>query len=178
MNEAIQTDYAGVQFRSRLEATWAAFFDLVGWPWEYEPIDLNGYIPDFVLTFSDPLLVEVKPALYYAHLHQHTNRIEESGWQHEALIVGAKVFDRYGEDPDEGLLGLLAERAEGGWAWAPAVFHHCIRCHQFSLFSSDYKWSCRTSGCYDGNSYHKTVDLEKARVLFNRAKGLTQWRAT
>ena len=30
------TTYADVKFRSRLEARWAAFFDLAGWRWEYE----------------------------------------------------------------------------------------------------------------------------------------------
>lgn len=43
------TLYNGVQFRSRLEARWAAFFDLVGWGWEYEPIDLVGWVPDFIV---------------------------------------------------------------------------------------------------------------------------------
>lgn len=67
---AIPTMYAGVQFRSRLEARWAAFFDLVGWKWEYEPFDLEGYIPDFRLfdiargSYIDAIypemLVEVK----------------------------------------------------------------------------------------------------------------------
>jgi hypothetical protein len=33
----IVTEYAGARFRSRLEARWAAFFDLCGWRWEYEP---------------------------------------------------------------------------------------------------------------------------------------------
>lgn len=46
---AIPTVYAGVQMRSRLEATWAAFFDQMGWKWSYEPVDLDGWIPDFVL---------------------------------------------------------------------------------------------------------------------------------
>lgn len=46
------TQYAGVNFRSRLEARWAAFFDLRGWRWEYEPIDLQGWVPDFRLTLS------------------------------------------------------------------------------------------------------------------------------
>ena len=72
------TQYAGVNFRSRLEARWAAFFDLRGWHWEYEPIDLQGWVPDFRLilppTKSHPKeyygmkfvrdprpLVEVKP---------------------------------------------------------------------------------------------------------------------
>ena len=59
--EAIQTTYAGVKFRSRLEARWAAFFDLAGWPWEYEPFDLHQWIPDFRLTGAHRVLCEVKP---------------------------------------------------------------------------------------------------------------------
>lgn len=70
------TMYNGVQYRSRLEARWAAFFDLVGWTHEYEPIDLPGWSPDFRVVFpcghsecngSHSLLVEVKP---YLSLHQ------------------------------------------------------------------------------------------------------------
>ena len=56
MNElkAIQTEYKGYRFRSRLEARWAVFFDTLGVKWEYEPegYDLgNGvyYLPDFLL---------------------------------------------------------------------------------------------------------------------------------
>lgn len=44
---SIPTRYRNTEFRSRLEARWAAFFDLAGWKWKYEPIDLNGWIPDF-----------------------------------------------------------------------------------------------------------------------------------
>lgn len=62
--KAIPTTYAGVRFRSRLEARWAAFFDLCGIKWEYEPFDLDGWAPDFLLRdlISAPVaLVEVKP---------------------------------------------------------------------------------------------------------------------
>jgi hypothetical protein len=45
------TKYVGVQFRSRLEARWAAFFDLANWQWSYEPIDLEGWTPDFQASF-------------------------------------------------------------------------------------------------------------------------------
>ncbi len=47
---AIETVYKRVKFRSRLEARWAAFFDLAGLNWKYEPIDLEGWIPDFWLA--------------------------------------------------------------------------------------------------------------------------------
>ncbi len=60
--KAIPTEYAGVNFRSRTEARWAAFFDLVGLKWDYEPLDLEGWAPDFLLrTPLTNVLVEVKP---------------------------------------------------------------------------------------------------------------------
>lgn len=46
---AIRTKYNNTWFRSRLEARWAAVFDTLGWRWNYEPFDLNGWIPDFQL---------------------------------------------------------------------------------------------------------------------------------
>lgn len=81
---AIPTKYAGVQFRSRLEARWAAMFDLLGWKWEYEPIDLNGYIPDFIVTkvsnFTLHELFEVKPAGDVRAMQDAEHKIDTSGW--------------------------------------------------------------------------------------------------
>lgn len=68
--KAHPTTYNGVEFRSRLEATWAAYFDIMKWEWEYEPIDLKGWVPDFYVKFPcmhnecnghHELYVEVKP---------------------------------------------------------------------------------------------------------------------
>jgi hypothetical protein len=68
--KAHPTQYAGVQFRSRLEARWACFLDLIGWDWQYEPLDILGWSPDFRVEFpcghsdcpnTHVLLVEVKP---------------------------------------------------------------------------------------------------------------------
>ena len=71
---AIKTRYKGISFRSRLEAKWAAFFDLCEWRWEYEPVDFRfentGWIPDFFVEFpcghsecngSHTIYAEVKP---------------------------------------------------------------------------------------------------------------------
>jgi len=62
---AIETYYAGVLFRSRLEARWAVFFDQlrVKWFYEYEGYKLPSgtkYVPDFWLHELG-LLVEIKP---------------------------------------------------------------------------------------------------------------------
>ena len=53
--KAIQTEYKGYLFRSRLEARWAVFFDACGVRWEYEPegYDLGDgiyYLPDFLFV--------------------------------------------------------------------------------------------------------------------------------
>ena len=57
---AIPTLYRGRMYRSRLEARWAAFFDRLGWTYEYEPFDLGKWSPDFLLPGLN-LMVEVKP---------------------------------------------------------------------------------------------------------------------
>ena len=59
------TLYNGTQYRSELEATWAAFFELRGINAEYEPaLDLISWRPDFLVRVADDfLLTEVKPFL-------------------------------------------------------------------------------------------------------------------
>lgn len=65
--KAIETIYKGIKFRSKLEATWAVFFDRLGIKYKYEPetFQLDGvyYLPDFLLPnlFNIPVYVEVKP---------------------------------------------------------------------------------------------------------------------
>jgi hypothetical protein len=68
---AIPTMYGGIRFRSRLEARWAAFFDLCGFAWEYEPTDFKGWIPDFSLRIDGHGLVyaEVKPITEFNQAH-------------------------------------------------------------------------------------------------------------
>src|SRR6266542_823362 len=74
--EAKPTLYAGRQFRSRLEARWAVFFDSLKIKWQYEPamfnlgfatindkqVYLGGYLPDFYFPDLE-VWVEVKPII-------------------------------------------------------------------------------------------------------------------
>ena len=59
-----------MQFRTRLEAQWAAFFDLAKWEWRVNPAPVGDWAPDFRVTFpcthsecggSHTLLVAVLP---------------------------------------------------------------------------------------------------------------------
>jgi hypothetical protein len=61
--KAKPTTYAQVEFRSRLEARWATFFDLLNLEWEYEPertrVEGVYYQPDF-LVCNLPFIVPTK----------------------------------------------------------------------------------------------------------------------
>lgn len=64
MIKAIETEYNGYRFRSRLEARWAVFFDALGIKYEYEPegfeLSCGRYLPDFYLS-EFAVYVEIKP---------------------------------------------------------------------------------------------------------------------
>jgi hypothetical protein len=69
--KAIETEYKGYKFRSRLEARWAVFFDAldIKWCYELEGYEFsNGvrYLPDFYLPNfhqAGGIFVEVKPEI-------------------------------------------------------------------------------------------------------------------
>lgn len=61
--------YNGRSYRSRLEAKWQCMFDYLGWQSEYEPVEINGYNPDFIIRCTsssyptNSIIVEVKPSV-------------------------------------------------------------------------------------------------------------------
>lgn len=59
----IPTTYKGIRFRSRAEACWAVLMDELGWAWEYEPIDLDGYIPDFLVMLEPTMPIRIFPTM-------------------------------------------------------------------------------------------------------------------
>jgi len=73
--QAIQTNYRGYRFRSRLEARWAVFFDALDLSFEYEKEgfildDGTPYLPDFWLPALQ-LWVEIKGELTVDETEKH-----------------------------------------------------------------------------------------------------------
>lgn len=73
-------EYNGLKFKTELEAIWAAFFDLAGWQWWYNPAPVDNWSPDFKVTFpcehsectgSHTLLVSVVPTKDLKSLRKH-----------------------------------------------------------------------------------------------------------
>ncbi len=102
----------GIQFRSRIEAQWAYIFEKLGWNWEYEPIDLEGYIPDFIIKFGDEdILIEIKgdTNIWKEEVYKpHKEKIIKSGWKGMFGILGCvyKITENW-EDSNCPIIGKV-----------------------------------------------------------------------
>jgi hypothetical protein len=82
--------YAGVQFDSTLEAQWAAFFDLVGWKWEYKKAHSSGWTPTFMLRGT--------AEFFYIEVQPFESRIEL--WKDTQQCIKSLLLKTAKNDPD------------------------------------------------------------------------------
>lgn len=192
-SRAIATHYAGARFRSRLEARWAAFFDLCGWRWEYEPPEEDGWIPDFALIGAkDVVKVEVKPINWvgnrkdmdkqtkaYPDLEKvkkycealNQNHDYERGWiEEDILILGSYPhhldwMDGYHQPT----LGFLLQDG------CPAVITkiHIRDQDRFDFCSADMSYHMRMSGFYNG--HFQEAESDDVDALWRQAGAKVQW---
>ncbi len=106
-----ETYYRGIWFRGRTEALWAAVFDLLRLPWEYEP-NGDSTFPDFRIGSKGAVwYVEVKGGL---QLEGRRMKLEEHPDFHRFLA-------RLGDEDDVTLAGpdgqMWRPRPGGGGEW-------------------------------------------------------------
>ncbi len=175
---AIPTTYAGVNFRSRLEARWAAFFDLVGWEYSYEPIDLDGWIPDFVLHGAKQrVLVEVKPIFEADHnlLDRLSRSAIRSGYRNDILALGAEPLWEI-KNWTCFAFGWLGEYCgpEQGHGWGEAIVHSgggLGFCHSTGI------WRNRITGYHDGDAGAGSEEHDEyISWAWNEAGNAMQWQ--
>jgi hypothetical protein len=179
--------YGGVQYRSRLEARYAAFFYFLGWHYEYEPFDLCGWVPDFALIGdNETVLVEVKPYTQASETEETKRKIIRalSGVNNEVLLAGA--FCRYASAHDGWTCGWLLERT---WFpdvdydnWNEAVIIHSPpgACrhdetivsteHRYGLIHNLHSFHDRINGLC-----HKCCDADKTYQAWDAAGNVVQW---
>ena len=147
-------------YRSRLEARWAAFFDRLGWKYEYEPFDLPGWSPDFMLFGKHPILVEVKPVVSFPD--SAAVKILEALSQapdiecSELLIVGASLLtSEYADNPQIGwtVEANLDESGEVVYGGPAVLGLWCDGKGKYGYCSADQSFRDRISGGYDGGCW-------------------------
>jgi len=184
---AVSIKYNGVTYRSVLEATWAAFFDVVGWKYDYEPKRYGDWLVDFVIHGHKDIPVEVKPVTVFpvevsdkidecvpaippgdpASLLDKTELIQSEDEDQEVLILGeSPIFDA-------GYLGWIRE---GGW-WDKAAFGFWSAgsgtlgfCHDMQSFGD------RISGGYDGGCHGNYPTVERVNNYVRRMWRLAEDR--
>jgi|SanBayMetagenome_1026888.scaffolds.fasta_scaffold06400_2 hypothetical protein len=183
---AIETRYNGIQFRSRLEAKWAAMFDLLGWEWVYEPTDFKGWIPDFAIHGIRTIYVEVKPVDEFPH--DAAAKMDRSGCYERMLIVGGRAPFQATVPHD--MSADCEFMAEGlpyfGWCqhpeysvWEPATFgRHGLDDHigfmGTAYFLADYTKK-RGSTNYTELPPGGGVSLREVELLWREASNRTRW---
>jgi hypothetical protein len=137
----IRTTYAGTRFRSRLEARWAAFFDLVGWEWTYEPFDIEGWIPDFLIHGDKPVLVEIGPC---ASLFEYRQKADKPLRYRDRPTVVLGISPIALPDQKAGLMvNEFRDRGDGAPSGsAPAYWFLCSTCHLLTIFGDDVDRPC------------------------------------
>ena len=188
--KAHPTVYGGRQYRSRLEAKWAAFFDRLGWQYEYEPIDFGSWSPDFVLLGDNgrQVYVEVKPITAMdADVTAKIDAAHPHGG--DALLVGLAPFrdkDAWPADlPFIGWIGqgascqMTADGAEMHWrGWDEAPFAWYMEAPGVPDFTSKQgSFHGALSGHYDGGSWGDAPKhCETIWRAWNDAANAVQWR--
>lgn len=178
-------NYKGIEFRSWTEARWAAWFDLAGWIWAYEPEGFGNYIPDFIIPTKKPLLVEVKPQYSLSEIHSAAwPKLRESGWAGEALILGGTISPYVGPDAIPGCVGLLAERHADAWDWGPAILcwtdgtddsgQEIPMGAHFGVYHYHGDHVCRV--CHQRHARLSDLELYRSQALHNEAHNLTKWK--
>lgn len=182
--KAIETTYAGIDFRSRLEARWAAFFDRIGWTWTYEPFDGDYYIPDFLIDGDRPMLVEVRPAVTRAEYEAQISTVKVPDWEGDVLILGASPFPRMrsgwalpagllGEWPD--LLEVAPEAGQNPRWWGNAEWRCCLFCGAVAVMHEIQSYACRPCGHHDGDGYCGEPDDRLLNKSWSEACNVTRW---
>jgi hypothetical protein len=181
---AIPTTYRGTNFRSRLEARWAAFFDLVGWRVVYEVGEGDRYLPDFLVLGDWPFFVEVGPCVTRSEYAAKSRDADRSASQlgRDVLVVGVSPVAWREPDPLEhaaaGLFGELLRDPEDGSVldWSAGMWGRCFTCRAVGVVHDYQTFALRPCGHHQGGSWGDHIRSDELEALWRHAGNDTQWQ--
>lgn len=132
MITSVPTTYAGVEFRSTLEADWAATLDSLGIVWQYEPeaVQLPSgavYRPDFYLPRIATWL-EVKGP----HMQRVSKAYELAASVSDPVVIGLA--------PER---GCITWQLVGAYRGDCAALAECRNCGAWWWLDVTGEWGCR-----------------------------------
>lgn len=177
----IRTSYAGIEFRSRLEARWAFLFGWLGWRWTYEPVDAAGYIPDFLIHGERPFFVEVGPVATLEEYKGKAGKPDQSSGElgRDVLVVGVDPVASIGGDAVAGWFGEAwfgRDQEDQPLWWERGNWATCRCCNRTGIYHSEASFALRPCGHYDGDHYLGQPDLDLLYRGWAGATNETQWR--
>ena len=177
----IPTIHKSRRYRSRLEAKWAAFFDLLGWHAEYEPFDCDGWIPDFAITTSTGfVLVEVKPiTMPSPDIYEKIDVANTDCYG--VLLVGLSPFEsrQDGASPGSAAIGWYSPSPKSGWIESNLA----VRKPLFDFYSRSgggirLHVIGRDQRAHDEEGAFLTSHIVPATTIWSNACNSVQWRRT
>lgn len=165
--KAIPTTYKGIEFRSKLEASYAKTLDELGikWTYEHNGYEIEGvkYLPDFWLPEISTFLEVKGPVVPGAEkardLAVASNPESDAWWYPKILVI---IGNEMGE------LRLASDDRDVSLA-------QCENCKRFWFMPDSCSYQCRTCGTHDGDhhimssSYNLTLSIIKE---VQRSKGV------
>lgn len=171
---AIPTTYKGITFRSRLEARWAVFFDVLGIHWEYEYHSCTDggvcYLPDFWLPsvhggvfWEIKQIYEYSKALesFYEDLAYRVSMLAQETQAPVVLSAGS---------PSEIIVTMQAERPLGRLLGPVVIFpysgNYRLQSPVLPCYCSNHKgWYMRRCDAGDPLLSERYRQLYRAKIL-------------
>ena len=177
--KALDTNYNGYRFRSRLEARWAVFMDAIGVKYEYEreAYDLDGlfYLPDFYLPQINAHL-EIKNDRPTEDEFEKASRLSRLTKVPTYIVFGQPEMPWSNNLPSsesaqkiqwEEINGLEVCTTDYSYWWCECP--HCNRCELHFNGRAD-RIAC---GCQKSEHGDKGYNFDSSRLLaaYNKARG-------
>jgi hypothetical protein len=155
--KAKPTLYKGNKYRSKLEARWACFFDLIGFQYEYEPCEFDGWTPDFIVYGSGGRVIyfEVKPFIDDTIIEDYLKRLRKLQLKANVILLSNEfeecknnggvlagyqlnrididyIHNYHGNrDLEKNILFALLDKKYGKKKWNPEWFNDRDSLHQY-----------------------------------------------
>jgi hypothetical protein len=167
--KAIETEYKGCLFRSRLEARWAVFFDELNIEWKYESEgfendDGDRYLPDFYLPRS----------LTWVEVKGDKNALVKDHARMTRLLDWGGVLPGFKNSLDTASRGLLLLEDLPYWDGSHGIFVHPIIQHDEGIHKNWLMFASGAAVCLSGSRFAR-IGGRAVEVVHNLQSDPAAW---